>query len=203
MKQDFYMGPYSNTYKTCWDVYSKVLEKIKFSRDEKILDAGCGEGKFGNFLRGFNLYGIDFHKDSVIKSRKSGNYVKVVKGNLYKMPFKNKEFDKTVSIQVFQYLKNPDWAFKEIKRVTKKVVIITAANYKWFKIKNIFSKKFEEDYRRITDYENHVDADFFKRMAKKNRVSLKIRYVSNRFGLIRDLFGNHLSSEVIGIFYLN
>lgn len=54
---------------------------MKFNKNEKILDAGCGDGELGGYLKKFNLYGFDFDEMAVKKAKKQ-NYKKVVKGGI-------------------------------------------------------------------------------------------------------------------------
>lgn len=44
------------------------------------------------------------------------------------LPFKNKSFDLAITSHVFEHLKRPDVAFKELNRVAKKVLIITPSS---------------------------------------------------------------------------
>ena len=199
MEKDFYLGPYSNTYKTSWDIYSPLLSALKLGKEEKILDAGCGEGEFGAHFAGSNLYGVDFHKPSVMIAKKRG-YKKVIESSVYKTPFKDGEFDKAICIQVLQYLKKPYEAFEELKRVTKGDIIITGANFNWFKLKVIFSRGFKTDFRRVVENENCINLKFFRNLAKVNNMNLKVFYLSNKFSALRNIFGNYLASEIIGIF---
>jgi len=200
MKEDFYKGVYANTYRTAWSIYPKILRKINLKKSDKVLDAGCGNGELGKYLREFNLTGIDFNKKSVEEARKTKRYKKVIDANIYNLPFIDKEFDETVSIEVFQYLKDPEKAFSEIKRVTKKRIIISSANYRWFRIKVIFSKAFRRDYKRMLEHENMITDVFFKKIAKDHNLKLELKYISNKFDFLRNLFGKFFASEIIGVF---
>ena len=135
----------SKDFRTTWNIYPKLLKIVKFNKNEKILDVGCGEGILSNYLKNFNLYGLDFSEEAVKKAKKR-DYRKVVKSEICKTPFKNKEFDKTICIQVFHYLENPEKAFKELIRITKKETILTFPNFNWLKIKMLFSKKWKRVY---------------------------------------------------------
>ena len=118
----------SKDFRTTWNIYPKFLKIIKLNRNEKILDAGCGKGILSNYLKDFNLYGFDFSEEAVKKAKKK-SYKKVIKSEICKTPFKNKEFDKTLCIQVFHYLENPEKAFKELIRITKTEIILTVSNF--------------------------------------------------------------------------
>jgi ubiquinone/menaquinone biosynthesis C-methylase UbiE len=204
MAEEFYKTKRdSGLYKTCWNIYPKLLKKIFIKNDEKILDAGCGNGELGKFLKIKNLCGFDANGDSVKEAMKAGNYKFVKKGSIYDIPFKSKEFDRAICIEVLEYLAEPDKAFRELARVARKEVIISSANFNWYKLKAFFSRKWREQYRgQIAMNENFINANFFRELARKNSMKIKIFYVSNRAGFLRNNFGNWLASEVIGIFEL-
>ncbi len=193
----------SKEFKTCWSIYPLLLKHIKIGDNEKILDAGCGEGAFLEYLKKGEIYGFDLVEEAVKKARKKG-YKKVIKSEIYKTPFKDKGFDKTFSIGVFQYLEDPERAFKELLRITKKEMLITVSNFNWFKIKMFFSKKWKKIYgRELKLHSNFTNQGFLKKLGERNKIKeVKIIFISNKHGILRNLFGNWLASEVVGIFKL-
>lgn len=205
MEKDFYRTKKrgSSNFFTCWDVYSRLLKKIKIGKNEKVLDAGCGNGNLSKYLKTSNLYGFDLIEEAVKNSRKTGRYKKVVKGDIYDLPFKDKEFDKTVCVGVFQYLKHPEKAFRELVRVTRDEVIITAANFDWFRVKSVFSKEYRKRYLKEVEEETPTNTKLFLRLARKNGLKVKIIYLSNKAEKIRNAFGKYLAGEVVGIFKCN
>jgi len=56
-------------------------------------------------------------------AKKYGNYYTV--GSIYKLKFKDKEFDTAIVSEVIEHLDNPDKAMEELKRISKKYIIIT------------------------------------------------------------------------------
>jgi len=206
MKQNLYRTKHkiegvSEHYETSWNIYKNILKIVKPSENDKILDAGCGNGEFSNYLKNYDLYGVDFHNEAIGKAKKK-NYKKVVKSEIYKTPFKNKEFDKTFCIQVFQYLEDPKKAFKELIRITEKQMIISVPNFKWLRLSSYFSKKYKMRYEYCIEHENFTDDEFLKKLGKKYNLKIEIKYLSNRFNFVRNLIGNHFSSELIAIYNL-
>lgn len=188
-------------YQVQWGLYSKIIKKIKLKKGEKILDAGCGNGKLAEHLKNCpSLYGFDFEGYAVEEAKKK-NYKQVLKRDIVNTKYKDKEFDTTICIQVFPYLTNPEKAFKELLRITKKRIIISVPNYNWLRIKSISSKRFKRRYHEDF-HSNHTGKRFLIDLAKKYNLALKIFYLSNNFGFIRNLYGNYFASEVIGIFYI-
>jgi SAM-dependent methyltransferase len=188
-------------YQVQWEIYPKILEKINLKKSESILDAGCGNGKLGKYLHDYpSLYGFDFDTNAVKRARKK-NYKEVLIRKIENTKYADKEFDSTICIQVLPYVLNPKIAFQELKRITKNRLIISVPNFNWIRLKLLSSV--ERDKIHNNEYHsNYTSAKFLKELARKNNLKLEIFYLSNKFGLIRNLFGNYLASEVVGVFYL-
>lgn len=94
-----------------------------------ILDVGCGNGSFLNFLLKINKYtkliGLDFSEEALkhVKTEK-------IKGNCSNLPFNKNEFDLVTSLEVLEHLPYNDFksTVSEIQRVSKKYIIITVPN---------------------------------------------------------------------------
>lgn len=92
----------------------------------KVLDLGCGDrGSFDYFNR--KIVSADRSKEVLekIKSKK-----KIFADADKKLPFKRSEFDMVVLSGVIQYLKNPEAAIREMKRVLKGrgMLVLTTVN---------------------------------------------------------------------------
>jgi|SRR3989344_2592418 len=202
MAKNFYITnkERGNRYKTSWNIYPKLLNKINLKRGGKILDAGCGDGELSKYIgKSFELYGMDFDKESV-KIAEKRRYKKIINMDLENIKFNGKEFDKTISIQVFQYLENPNKAFEELIKVTKEEIIIAVPNFRWLKIKSIFSKNVRKNIKTKKSFANFTGRKFLIWLARKNTLKIKIFYVSNRFESLRNIYPNLLSSDVVGVF---
>lgn len=96
------------------------------SKDDIVLDAPCGGG-YGTNLLSFGakkVYGIDIfpgaikHAEEFFKNKKS----KFIVGDIQNMKkkFTGKQFDKLISFEGIEHLKNPEKFLLEAKRVLKK-----------------------------------------------------------------------------------
>ena len=188
-------------FETSWGVYDEVLKVIKIRNNEKILAAGCGYGISGNYVMKQNIYGFKIDKEALKKARKN-NYKKLVISEIYKLPFKDKYFDKSVSIQVFQYIEEPEKALNELIRVTKEKIVLSAPNFKWLQLSSYLSNKYKERFIYCRENENFTDERFMRNLGKKFNLDVKVYYASNKFSFFRNIFGKYISSEIIAIYNL-
>ena len=96
-----------------------------------ILDAGCGTGLFLDYLRGdkghsYILYvGIDTSAGMLrIARRRKDSTSDFIQADIHHLPFRDNTFNTTLSITVIHHLKHVK-ALRELKRVTKGLVIVT------------------------------------------------------------------------------
>lgn len=186
---------------SAWNMYPKFLNKIRLNTTDKVLDAGCGEGKIADYLKNSELYGFDYSKEALKKAKKRG-YKKAMQGDMKKIPFKKKEFDVSISLGVLQYLEEPHKSFEELIRVTKKRIAVSSANFEWFRIKSVLYPKFRKKYNWLIENENFINERFLRQLAKKYGLPVEVSYISNRFEKFRNLFGKYLASEVVAIYNL-
>lgn len=183
-----------------YEFYPKILRKISLSRKEKILDVGCGIGKLSRYLKDFNLYGCDVTENFVKLARKEF-YKEVKIGDVYKLPYKDGEFDTILCFGVFEYLNHPEKAMRELLRVCKGKIILNTPNYNSAGIANFFFG----NWRRFIDTIVHdgtrwTNKKFHKIIAKRCRLKLKITYFSRSFELIRNIWGNLFAGDIIAVY---
>ena len=72
-----------------------VLKKYFETGNKKILDIGCGNGRFFElfFSKGYDVTGVDFSKSLIRQAKERYPYAKVMLTMSEKLPFKNNSFD--------------------------------------------------------------------------------------------------------------
>ena len=124
-----------NVNKIDWDVW--CFENMKFCKNDKVLELGCGNGKLWlknkeKIETDLNITLSDFSK-SMIKSAKNNlkeinmdfQYKEI---NAEKIPYKDETFDVIIAEHMIYFISNIEKALEEIKRVLKpngKVYITT------------------------------------------------------------------------------
>lgn len=105
---------------------------------DTVLDAGCGYGRMSEYFQRYT--GIDFSPDFIKKAKKKYPNKNFMVGNLKELPFEDGVFDwaMCVSIKkmVIDNLGDGEWLkmLKELKRVSKKVLILEYEDPKPYEI---------------------------------------------------------------------
>jgi SAM-dependent methyltransferase len=108
--------------------YREVISLIP-SDVKSILDVGCGEGTFLNMLtslgRASMIVGLDVSETAL--KYIEGQKIRASAGGL---PFRNGSFDLVTCLETLEHLKQEVFirAIEEIKRVTKKYIIVSVPN---------------------------------------------------------------------------
>lgn len=104
----------------------------RFVPNGKILDIGCGIGKYLHYLKalGWDVYGVDISERAVKKARSSG-LRHIVQGELERAGFQDNFFDVVNMHHVLEHLPDPNKILRETRRVLKPggEVIITLPNF--------------------------------------------------------------------------
>ncbi len=105
------------------------LERLKLRSGEKLLDAGCGEGRhcFGALERGAHVVGLDLDLTPLKASSDSlrrratecDRLGALVHGNAFRLPFADGTFDKVICSEVMEHVHDYRGAARELARVTK------------------------------------------------------------------------------------
>lgn len=132
----------ANTGDMCLKRRAKLLiRELDPQKNDKILDAGCGDGFFLYLLSrlgDFHLTSIDSDKRAVTNAKKQvgSKSVRYVVGDIYKMPFKNGQFNKVICSEVLEHLPDERKGMMEIRRVLAKngtmYVTVPHWNYPFF-----------------------------------------------------------------------
>jgi ubiquinone/menaquinone biosynthesis C-methylase UbiE len=107
-----------------------VLDLLKPSPGERILDAGCGTGIFTTEIlnRETRVAGLDLSLPMLRRANsKEYAYLELLQGDMRHLPFPEGSFDKTVSITALEFIVNGKQAIDELFRVTKKGGTIVVA----------------------------------------------------------------------------
>ena len=90
----------------------------------KCLDIGFGSGVYTKYLKalGHRVVGIDNEPEFVRQAKKIYPDIEFINGSIYKLPFKENEFDTVILFDVLEHV-DEKVALKEIARVGKRAII--------------------------------------------------------------------------------
>lgn len=124
MKQNFYNKKYFRD-RDYLDIRMAETVKMLMTKNhlKKVLDVGCGTGRFVEFLNknGFEAFGVDKSSDAINWSRKITKK-RVFKASAVNLPFKNNSFDFVLSISLIEHLTKHevDLFLEETSRILRK-----------------------------------------------------------------------------------
>jgi ubiquinone/menaquinone biosynthesis C-methylase UbiE len=98
-----------------------ILESLGPVRGRRILDLGCGKGRFARILaaRGARVVGLDV-SESMLAAADGAGLGRVI-GSARRLPFRNAGFDAAIAVEVFEHLEPQaiDAACDELRRVLR------------------------------------------------------------------------------------
>jgi ubiquinone/menaquinone biosynthesis C-methylase UbiE len=109
-------GKFSARYK------DKMLELIKVSDNDRVLDVGCGNGSLINRISqkaDIKAYGVDISPNMIEECRKKYSNIQFEVTTGENLPFNGNYFDIVTICCVLHHLHNPSTFFNEAKRVLK------------------------------------------------------------------------------------
>jgi ubiquinone/menaquinone biosynthesis C-methylase UbiE len=148
------------------EFYDKLVKKGINLENSIILDGGIGTGRTIAPLLKYNikLIGIDNSKNMLEKLRENFKgereleKVRLINGDVTKLPFKNNSFDLIISIQVLHLVTNWKQAIDEVKRVLKPQGFFIIAGATSQALASKVAKKY---------FEFSLKYDFIKNIKKK------------------------------------
>lgn len=134
-----------------------MIKKYLKTENAKILDIGCGTGKYGELMQknGYIVLGIDKSESQISQAKQ---LIEAYQGDAINMPFENNSFDACTMIIMIQQLSKEDRikAFEEAYRVLKTngVLIIKTCSHEDLEYRftaKFFPKTLEIDKTRYPD----------------------------------------------------
>lgn len=104
------------------------LERLELRPGERLLDAGCGEGRhcYGALERGARVVGLDLDPAGLRaaagglrqRARELGSLGEMLQGDAFHLPFADGSFDKVICSEVMEHVHDYRAAARELARVT-------------------------------------------------------------------------------------
>ena len=164
------------------DYFLKMIKflKIKKNKSKKLLDIGCGDGRFFKYLKKYiQIYGIDLSKNAIKKAKKNFSYANIILGSAEKLPFENKSFDYITYLGTLEHFISMEKSLKESKRVLKDdgKCLVLVPNL--FFIDNIISVIINGKINTMQELDRFGTYNEWKNLFKKNGFQVVKSYKYN------------------------
>lgn len=121
------------------------LNTVKFCQINSVLDVGCGEGFTMKRLKkakiGKSWEGVEYLDRAIEIGKKLHPDLRIVKGDIYRLPYQGNSFDLVVCTEVLEHLEFPKKALRELVRVSEKYILLSVPNEPYFKLGNFLRGK--------------------------------------------------------------
>jgi len=142
----------------------------------KVIDVGCGEGFGLRNLRENNVgkqyMGIDASSKALKLAKKINPDFSYLNGDIYKLPVKQNSAELVMCCEVLEHLEKPEEALRELKRVSKKYILLSVPYEPWFRLMNFFRGKYVKTLGNHPEHINWWGTRSFNKMVSK---TLKVK----------------------------
>ncbi len=152
---------FSGSRKFIWKEFRFIKDLV--DSNQKVLDLGCGNGRFSELFNQKQYVGIDISENLVEVARKKYPDKKFIVYDGLNLPFSENSFDLVFSIAVFHHLPKPirEKLFIQVKKILKPGgKFLISVWYLWHKfftykliLKNLFKKIFTKTCLGFLDIE--------------------------------------------------
>lgn len=122
----------------------RIVREVVRLAPANVLDVGCGEGVvigwLAEALPGARITGVDARRDALEELRRrlgDDPRVRAVEGDVYRLPFGEREFDLVISTEVVEHLDDPVAALREMARVCGASLLVTVPHEPFFRLGNL------------------------------------------------------------------
>ena len=182
-----------------YDIFSKWIES-----GSSVLDIGCGDGYFGEFLnrnKKADYTGCDI-SETALESARSRGLKTCCLAIDDRVDFSDKSFDYVLMSEFLEHIASSEEILVEAMRVARKGVLVSIPNIAYWKFRlQLFFGKFPKQW--VVSPREHLrywSVEDFKNMADSLGFKIKEIKSSNGRKILRDLWPNLFGFQVC--FYL-
>ena len=130
-----------------------LLEMMRPSQGETLLDVGCGTGYFSFYFsqRNLQVVGLDRSEDMLAIARDKHNRLPLVLGDGHRLPFPDETFDISTATTTLEFTTHPGVVLQELYRVCKRIVVLgVLEKLSWLALKRKLRKG--SSFSQVTFY---------------------------------------------------
>lgn len=111
-----------------------------------VLDAGCAEGFVSRYLRErwpapATFWGVDVDERALARGKSLAPWLSRAKASVLALPFAEDQFDLVLCTEVLEHLAEPLVALRELRRVSRRYVLLSVPHEPWFRSLNFLRGK--------------------------------------------------------------
>ena len=151
----------------------RTLKKHLSINSGKVLDVGCGEGIVARSIffdrPNIKLTGVDISEEAIkiFKKLNPGAQAYTASADNLKL-FASNKFDLVMCCEVLEHLEDFEKALAELKRVSKKYILISIPHQPWFSLMNLARGKNLRNFGDDPDHINKWSKRKFLNILKQN-----------------------------------
>ncbi|TDD75986.1 class I SAM-dependent methyltransferase [Flavobacterium caseinilyticum] len=161
-EKENFSGKYEDT-----NFISKFLVKNYFKSVEKLLnkittinsahEIGCGEGRSTMKLNKLitNLTASEYVENLLPLAQKNNPNLTIFQESIYELNYENNRIDLVFLLEVLEHLDYPELALAELKRVSKKYLILGVPREPLWRFLNMCRFKYLKDFGNTPGHLNH------------------------------------------------
>lgn len=157
--------------------YKEFFRMLMGKKIDSVLDAGAGEGitlrKIKDKEIGKKHEGIEYMDEAIEIGKKVNPDITIKKGNIYDLPYKDETFDLVICTEVLEHLDEPKKALQELRRVSKKYLILSVPNEPWFTFQRIARGKNLLKLGAHPEHVQHWTSVQFTKFVRSNKLKIK------------------------------
>lgn len=163
--------------------YDRLFSMVKPLKPVSILDVGCGEGftlaRLKRSRIGTVLEGVENSTTAIKLAKKMYPGILIKEASIYELPYEDNSFDLVICTEVLEHLEDPKAALLELKRVSKKCILISVPNEPIFTIANFLRGKYLKNFGNHPEHIQHWSKYSLKKFVRANK--LKVSQVKTPF----------------------
>ena len=116
-------------------IFQYVSDIMYYNKKIKVLDLGCGDGRFTSFLGEFiDIDAIELSEEAIIEAKKNHPHVNFFQGSALDFNFESEKYDVVISQEVIEHIEDQEKYMDVCYNALKKegYLIITTPNKKVF-----------------------------------------------------------------------
>lgn len=154
------------------DSYFKAVRRLvsKTEGIEKAHEIGIGEGRSTAKLSEMtpDISASEFVEHLIPLARKNNPTLKIFQESVYALKYENESVDLVYLLEVLEHLDHPEFALAEIKRISKKYLILGVPREPIWRILNMSRLKYLKDFGNTPGHLNHWSKKTIIKLIEKN-----------------------------------